>query len=52
MKPIQVKKFRLNALNMSKSKDLDHIGEKTSFIIKEIRVFPNLNENYSFIFQT
>jgi hypothetical protein len=34
--------FRLTSLNKSKSNELDHINGKTSFIFKEIWVFPNL----------
>jgi hypothetical protein len=43
--------FRLTALNTTKSKELDHIGGNSPFILKEIWVFPNINGISPFIFQ-
>ncbi|GHH99793.1 hypothetical protein AM1BK_33360 [Neobacillus kokaensis] len=44
--------FPINCFKKIKSKDLDHINGKTSFIFKEIWVFANLNGIFPFIFQT
>jgi hypothetical protein len=44
--------FRLIAINMINSNDLDEIHGKTTLIFNEIRVVTNLNGIYPFIFQT
>lgn len=44
--------IRLYGLNKEKSKDLELLGEKTSLIKKEIWVFHQLKEIFTFIFQT
>jgi hypothetical protein len=51
-KQILAENFRLNSSNKAKSKVLDKISGKTSFIFRKIGVFFILNGIFPFIFQT